>query len=393
MKILFVNTLYAPFQVGGAEVSVRTMAEGLVTSGHQVYVLTLGYHHSVKRLNGVIVISLKTMNLYHIEKAAGQHAIKKLIWHLLDSANPFYKKTVGRLLDRIKPDVVNTNNIQGFSPSLWKTIKSRNIKLVHTMRDYYLMCHTTTMYTKCGDCQQLCNACKVTWSIKKKYFHLPDGFIGISNFILQQHAHFNIGKEGSSKVIANGLDTNNYPAPRIKEPHNEVVLGFIGRVNQQKGVDYLFAELAKINTLTKFRLIVAGKAEKAFQDALEAKYAGKFDFTFIGKTDPQAFYRSIDLVIVPSNWNEPFGRVPIEAIATGTPVCLADKAGLKELYNEQCMWKFDMVENSLSGVLKPVLDHPEAITKKSEACAVMPNPYLPALLNEQLVDFLNDIHD
>lgn len=172
MRILFVNTLYAPFQVGGAEVSVRTMAEELAAAGNIVYVLTLGYTSSVKRLNGVIVIAIKTMNLYHIEHSAGKNKLAKLIWHLLDSCNPFYKRTVGRLLDKIKPDVVNTNNIQGFSPYLWKTIKARDIKLVHTMRDYYLMCHTTTMYTKCGDCQQLCKACKLTYTIKKKIFFI-----------------------------------------------------------------------------------------------------------------------------------------------------------------------------------------------------------------------------
>ncbi|WP_442588758.1 glycosyltransferase [Pedobacter sp. AW31-3R] len=391
MKILFVNTLYAPFQVGGAEVSVRTMAEGLVTTGHQVYVLTLGYEQSVRRLNGVVVISLKTKNLYHIEKSAGQHPIKKLIWHLLDSGNPFYKKVLGRLLDKIKPDVVNTNNIQGFSPSIWKTIKSRNIKLVHTMRDYYLMCHTTTMYTKCGDCQQLCTACKLTWSIKKKYFLLPDGFIGISRFILDQHSRFNIGHQKPQQVIANGLDNRNYPVPRIKNPHDEVVLGFIGKVNRQKGVDFMLGEIAKIDTHTRFRVVIAGKADPDFINEMTALYEGKFEFSFIGKTDAQAFYRSVDLILVPSNWNEPFGRIPIEAIATATPVCLADKAGLAELYDERYMWKFEMVENSLKALLEEILAHPQVIAAKSAAAAEAEHKYAPALLNEQLSSFLLEV--
>lgn len=391
MRILFVNTLYAPFQVGGAEVSVRTMAEGLVATGNTVYVLTLGYTPSVKRLNGVIVIAVKTMNLYHIEHAAGKPMLAKLIWHLLDSCNPFYQRTIGRLLDRIKPEVVNTNNIQGFSPYLWKTIKSRNIKLVHTMRDYYLMCHTTTMYTKCGDCQQLCKACKLTYTIKKKYFSLPDGFIGISRFILNQHAQYGIGKEIPQSVIANGMDTRNNPVPAVKKPLQQLVLGFIGKVNQQKGVDYLFAELAKLHTDRPFKLIIAGKADEAFQESLGAEYEGKFEFSFIGKTDAQAFYRSIDLVLVPSNWNEPFGRIPIEAVAAATPVCIANKAGLAELYDERYMWQFEMVENSLSALLTTIFADPEAIAAKSGAAAKAENAYAPAVLNTTLLAFLKHI--
>jgi len=393
MKILFVNTLYTPFKVGGAEVSVQTMAEGFAAAGNQVYVLTLGYEESVRKLNGVIIVSIKTKNLYHIEQSAGQNFINKMIWHLLDSANIFYRQKLRVILDRIKPDVVNTNNIQGFSPYLWKVVKSKNIKLVHTLRDYYLLCHATTMYTKCGDCQQLCTACKLTYSIKKKYFNLPDGFVGISKFILEQHAKFNVGKEIPATVIANGITPAAGAEPRIKAPGKEVVLGFMGKVNVQKGVDFLFSEIAKIEVEVPFRLVVAGKASPDFQTMLKAKYQGVFNFTFIGKVDPTSFYQDIDLVIVPSAWNEPFGRVPIEAVAAYTPVCLAYKAGLKELYNEEQMWRFDMEENSLSDLLTQILSNPIVIAEKSAACAGLQNYYSPALLNQQLADFINTIYD
>jgi glycosyltransferase involved in cell wall biosynthesis len=393
MKILFVNTLYAPYRVGGAEVSVQTMAEGFADAGHQVYVLTLGEVESVRKMNGVIIITIKTKNLYHIEQSGGQNFIKKMIWHLLDSANIFYRQKLRVILERIKPDVVNTNNIQGFSPYLWKVVKSKNIKLVHTLRDYYLLCHATTMYTKCRDCQQLCSACNFTYKIKKNYFGLPDGFVGISKFILDQHAEYHIGAGIPTTVIANGISPAPGPAPRIKSPVNEVVLGFIGKVNVQKGVDFLFSELAKIQVNMPFRLVVAGKVSPDFQAMLIEKYQGDFHFTFIGKTDPKAFYQSIDLVIVPSGWNEPFGRVPIEAVANYTPVCLANKAGLKELYNEQQMWQFEMEENSLTALLTQILHHPERIAEKSAACEKVQNHYSPALLNQQLADFITSIHD
>lgn len=41
MKIMVVNTLYAPYSVGGAEISVQILCEELAKQGHQVRVITL----------------------------------------------------------------------------------------------------------------------------------------------------------------------------------------------------------------------------------------------------------------------------------------------------------------------------------------------------------------
>lgn len=392
MKILFINTLYAPFQVGGAEVSVQTMAEGMVKLGHSVYVLTLGYEASVKVLNGVEVITMKTRNLYHIEQAASQPSYKKLIWHLLDSSNWFYNNEIGKVLDRIKPDIVNTNNIQGFSAYVWKIVKSRNITLVHTMRDYYLLCHTTSMYANCQDCTQLCGPCKLTYSIKKNFFDLPDAYIGISQFILDQHRLYSVGNNKPSRVIANGLQSPRQ-APVLKSPSSKLVLGFIGRVNEQKGVDFLFEELAALSEEGySFELLLAGKVLPDFEARLREDYEGRFDFSFLGKTDSETFYRRVDLVIVPSGWNEPFGRVPIEAAANATPVCLANKGGLKELYDERCMWQFEMKKHSLKDLIQHLLNNRNLVVTKSAACAERGNAYSPDILNERLIEFLETLH-
>lgn len=392
MKILFVNTLYSPIQVGGAEVSVQTMAEEMAKSGHRAFVLTLGYEPSVREVNGVEVITIKTKNLYHIEQAGGQPAYKKLIWHLLDSSNFLYRNEVTQILERIKPDIVNTNNIQGFSPYIWKIVKSRNIPLVHTMRDYYLLCHTTSMYKGCTDCTGLCAPCKLTHSIKHRFLYLPDAYIGISQFILEQHRLYVPDMNKPTCVIANGLQPLRQP-PVWKTPSSKLVLGFIGKVNEQKGVDFLFEELSALSKKRpSFKLLLAGKVLPDFEAKLRKKYEGNFEFTFLGKIDSETFYRSVDVVIVPSGWNEPFGRVPIEAAANATPVCLANKGGLKELYDERCMWQFEMKKQSLKDLIQDILNNPDLISKKSAACAELGNAYSPATLNARLITFLKTLH-
>ena len=40
---------------------------------------------------------------------------------------------------------------------------------------------------------------------------------------------------------------------------------------------------------------------------------------------PEDVYRAADLVVVPSEWDEPFGLVPIEAAACGTLTIVSDR--------------------------------------------------------------------
>lgn len=66
MKIMIFNSLYYPYRVGGAEISVQLLAEELVRIGHDVKVITL--HEQKSRLedvlNGVKVVYLPLKNIY-----------------------------------------------------------------------------------------------------------------------------------------------------------------------------------------------------------------------------------------------------------------------------------------------------------------------------------------
>jgi glycosyltransferase involved in cell wall biosynthesis len=66
MKIALLNTLYAPYQSGGAERSVQILAEGLCRRGLSVSVITLGEPHLEARsvINGVTVYRLPLENWY-----------------------------------------------------------------------------------------------------------------------------------------------------------------------------------------------------------------------------------------------------------------------------------------------------------------------------------------
>jgi len=65
-KVLFVSTLYYPHNIGGAEATVRMLAETLVAQGCQAVVVTLvpDGRESVSEVAGVRVYYLPLANLF-----------------------------------------------------------------------------------------------------------------------------------------------------------------------------------------------------------------------------------------------------------------------------------------------------------------------------------------
>jgi len=367
MRILITNTYYFPAFVGGAEISVKLLAEGLFAAGNTVYVLTTGLQNKIYMVNGVIVISIKQQNIFNSYDKQKHSQMSKVLWHLFDSFNFSYHNKIKAILKRIAPDIVHTNSIQGFSPYLWRTIKSLNLPLVHSMRDYYMLCHKCNMYNN-GNCQSLCAPCGLTNSVKKRFFKYPDYFIGISNFILKKYSAFSTEVFENSSVIYNAVESG-ASSFKIKAPMAKVIFGYIGRIDVDKGVDYLADELMLLQPELKcnIKLVFAGKGDAKFINTLKAKLAG-IEFEFLGVAKPSDFYSSIDILIVPALWNEPFGRIVIESLSHMVPVLQSDRGGLKELYSADSSWIFSPSQGQLLAQVTHILNNRDELTEKKLSC-------------------------
>jgi glycosyltransferase involved in cell wall biosynthesis len=368
MRILLTNSFYYPSFVGGAEISVQLLAEGLKKAGNQVYVLTTGPYNRVYRVNGVIVISLKQKNIFSTYNGTARvNGFFKAFWHLIDSFNIFYHFKISAILKKLQPSLVHTNTIQGFSPFIWLTIKASKTPLIHTMRDYYLLCHKCSMFNNNKNCDTLCLPCKVTHRLKKNLLKYPDHYVGISNYILSRHKAFFEIPEFNSHLIYNAAQAGSNTAE--KAPAGKLHFGYIGRIAQDKGVEYLVNELSKLSDLqkAKIKIVFAGKGEPEFIDQLKKKLDG-FDFEFSGVIKPAEFYKKIDILIVPALWNEPFGRTVIESLSFAVPVCQTDRGGLKEIYDPDSSWMYSPEEGNLSILIDHILENEIEINEKRKHC-------------------------
>ena len=89
MRVLIVNTLYPPEDVGGAERSVAQLAEGLAAAGVETAVLTLSSSDIVEQtVRGVAIHRRRLKNLYWPYGGQTRAAAKRALWHGLEAANP-----------------------------------------------------------------------------------------------------------------------------------------------------------------------------------------------------------------------------------------------------------------------------------------------------------------
>ncbi len=74
-KYFFVSNQYSPYVVGGAEITVQTLAEGLVARGNTAVVCSLappGSQASKETLNGVSIHRIPVQNVPPVSRQASR---------------------------------------------------------------------------------------------------------------------------------------------------------------------------------------------------------------------------------------------------------------------------------------------------------------------------------
>jgi glycosyltransferase involved in cell wall biosynthesis len=122
-----------------------------------------------------------------------------------------------------------------------------------------------------------------------------------------------------------------------RELGDPVVIGFAGRLVNLKGVDFLLDALPTVQKALgkRLKLIVAGdgRARKGLERSARAivDHTSGIEVEFIRWADDQqldAFYATLNLLVVPSVWPEPFGMVGLEAAERGLPVAAFAVGGI-----------------------------------------------------------------
>lgn len=122
--------------------------------------------------------------------------------------------------------------------------------------------------------------------------------------------------------------------PALSRPERPFTVGYIGRIVPEKGVELLLRALAGLDGEWRLRLVGGGPALGAMRSLAGA--LGIADrVAVVGQlpsTELPAQYQAIDVLVLPSltrdNWKEQFGRVLVEAMASGVAVIGSDSGAI-----------------------------------------------------------------
>lgn len=335
MKILLVNSLYHPQEIGGAERAVRLLAEGLVGRGFAVTVACLSPSGRNERdvVGGVQVVRLPLANVYwpFSGRETPVGGLRRAFWHVVDGYNTAMGTRLGRILDETRPDLVHLNNLAGFSVAALAAAKRRGLPVVQTVHDYYYTCPRTSMFRGGANCARQCGSCRALATPRMRMARQVDMVCGVSGAMLQRIEDCGAfrGTPGRAVVRSANLPSGEAPARRRDRRAGEkLTVGYLGRLDPTKGVETLLAALRSLHDLP-LEVAIAGRGQPGYETELRGMAEG-LPARFLGHVDPQAFLGGIDVLVVPSVWHEPFGRVVQEAFAVGVPVIGSEAGGIPE---------------------------------------------------------------
>ncbi|AHJ27196.1 glycosyltransferase family 4 protein [Nodularia spumigena CS-584] len=132
-------------------------------------------------------------------------------------------------------------------------------------------------------------------------------------------------------TVYNGIETSDYPF--IAEPQEPQYLAFLGRFSPEKGPHQAIA----IAKQTGWRLKMAGKVDVDDAQFFEQEIVPHIDgqqIEYLGEinhAEKAELLGNATITLFPINWQEPFGLVMIESMATGTPVIAMNLGSVQEV--------------------------------------------------------------
>ena len=317
MKILIVLYYYHPY-VSGLSLLAKMQAEGLAARDHEVTILTMQHQSDLagsEDLNGVHIIRAKV--LARASKGVVSWDFLKKIVALAkthDIVNPHLpmahfglvlpfvdtKKLIPQYhCDLNLGDGVVSRLLQWISYwSMGRTL-GRSSQIIATTKDYFANCHYARYASR---------VCEIYPPINQNRF----------------------GRRDPGELKARlGIDGNPY------------LIGFVGRIVAEKGLEYLLRAIPFLEKrISDFLILIAGDYTKVAGgsvkeqiDALIEGFPGRVKFVGHLKFDDLvAFYNLIDVLILPSvDPLEAFGMVQVEAMLCGTPVIATNMPGVREV--------------------------------------------------------------
>jgi glycosyltransferase involved in cell wall biosynthesis len=139
--------------------------------------------------------------------------------------------------------------------------------------------------------------------------------------------------------------------------------------------------------------LIGGTGKDEYMQRLQHEFSGP-QIRFLGFTEPQAFFAQIDVLLVPSIWEEPLGRVIYEGFANGVPAIVANIGGMPEIIDPG-VTGYIVPPNDVDGlavVLRQLVNEDWPTRKFADACYAASQRFgIDRIFEQRLADWVNAI--
>ena len=329
MRALFVSNMYPPHHLGGYELVCRSAAAHVRDSGDAVGVLTTDFRHP----------EAATL-------PEDPDVRRELRWYWRDHRFPRLSPAerlrlerhnaaaLDRCLAELRPDVVAWWAMGGMSLSLIARVREAGLPSVAFVHDDWLL------YGPRVDAWMRMFSRRRRWrGAARRRTGIAttldtsdvDRWVFVSDFVRRRAEGEGLAF-GRVQIASSGIHPGFLEAAP-ERPWSWRLL-YVGRIDERKGIDVAIDALSGLPD--DARLTVVGKGDERHLAFLRAHAAGlgvteRVEFAPAASREQlQALYAEHDAVVFPARWEEPWGLVPLEAMARGRPVVATARGGSAE---------------------------------------------------------------
>jgi len=395
MKIAFIHPRWPGAEGTGAIHSATKIIEGLLENGHDVTAFCLDEPSSAKEVPANIDTRFLSMGGFPYQR------------HL----------QVNKALKDLTSDIAEYDLVHSYImstiPALQHFGKNTSTSTITTLNSYGGACAkgnarymdrescSTNGIVRCLRCalstipdhesfpDNLYTISKRVTNIKliqdaRSELDVIDGYHALSPHVRSRYADFGFPSE-KIQVIPNILDEDFLVehTSTFEEPYKLIHVGYFHR---QKGADRLVPLIDSLHSdaPNSYELSLVGDGPLRTELESEVSRRGLSKIVeFHGHVDnfeiPQLL-ASHDIFVYPGRWDEPFGRVYLEAMAAGTPVISTDIGSAEKILGDGGVVVGNNIRDLVSGVKRVVNDDQlEAMSsvavenaKEYRSCNVIP---------------------
>jgi glycosyltransferase involved in cell wall biosynthesis len=331
VRVLSVGNLYPPHYAGGYELMWRSSVEHLRAAGHVVRVLTSDERTDASGADDPDV----HRELRRYWSSGGARKLGPLERLALERGNA---ATLRRHLDDLSPDVVAWWGMGGMALSIVEQVRRAGLPAVAFVMDDWLT------YQPPGDAWlRVFAEHPRLGGIVERLTRIPTrvDFAAAATYVFVSETLRRQGPPLPRTAIEPSGVEDAFVDPRPARPWGWRLLS-VGRVDPRKGIATAIEALVALPEAT---LTVAGTGPQQLLADLAAlgERLGVADrLRFVGavpRNELPALYEAHDAVVFPVIWEEPWGLVPLEAMALGRPVVASGRGGSSEYLRdgENCL--------------------------------------------------------